>query len=70
MSDQNIQSIMKDIENKSTNMVAIALQSGQIGQPSIQSINLLENMGRAACNEFKERAGREPTYSEMRAMWG
>ena len=70
MSDQNIQSIMKDIENKSTIMAAIAIQSGQIGPPSKQSINLLENMGRAVCNEFKERVGREPTYSEMRAMWG
>ncbi len=68
MSDQNIKVIMKDIENKSTNMVANALQSGI--PPSKQSIDILENMGRAVCNEFKERVGREPTYSEMRAMWG
>ncbi len=68
MSDQNIQSIMKDIENKSTNMVAVALQSGI--PPSKQSINILENISRSVCNEFKEKVGREPTYSEMRAMWG
>jgi len=41
MSDQNIQSIMKDIENKSTNMVEVALQSEQIGLPSKQSINIV-----------------------------
>ena len=70
MSDQNIKAIMNDIENKSTNMVANAFQSGQIGPPSKQSINILENMGRSVCNEFKEKVGREPTYSEMRAMWG
>jgi hypothetical protein len=68
MSDQDIKTIMKDIENKSTNMVAVALQSGI--PSSKQSINILENIGRSVCNEFKEKVGREPTYSEMRAMWG
>jgi hypothetical protein len=75
--------VMKDIENKTERMVILAYQTGNLVNPIDiinknnipkekinDSENLLQNMMKAGANEFKEKTGRQMTYSEMREMYG
>lgn len=79
MSDQNIQSIMKNIETNTEKLVITGMQTGKLINPLNtsnnqykvkQSLNLVENILSSAASDFEQQVGRPMTYSEMRAMWG
>jgi len=72
MSDHksSVEEVMKDLEQKvnpKSLQEGIALMA--IALENKNSTILLDPMKKGA-EEFKERVGRNMTYSEMRAMWG
>jgi hypothetical protein len=72
MSDQqsSVEEVIKDLEQKvnpKSIQDGIALMG--VALKNNNSTILVEPMKKGA-EEFKERVGRNMTYSEMRAMWG
>jgi exonuclease VII small subunit len=70
-----LEEIMKNIENKTVKKVLEGYQTGKISittdKPKIQqSQDVLVNIMQQGADEFKEKTGRAMTYSEMRAMYG
>jgi hypothetical protein len=82
--EKDISLIKKTIEINSEKMVKIGIQTGQIINPERlidldtekkrieldASIELLQNIMQNGANEFKQKTGRNMTYSEMREMYG
>lgn len=73
------QKIMKNIEKKTENIVNKDLESGTIAKPLVKSTtpekleesnNTLKQIMNNSTNEFKEKIGRNPSYLEMREMYG
>jgi hypothetical protein len=76
--------LMKEIEIKTENKVKELYQTGQLLPPlpitlgaiditpevGKQQINLLEETMQVGAEEFKQKMGRNMTYSEMRMMFG
>lgn len=61
---QDTTKTMKEIELKTEKKVVVALEKGKVDEVSLQSI-LLDG-----AKEFKEKTGRNMSYSEMREMFG
>lgn len=69
---ERVEDVMKDLEKKINPKSANEglhnlLRDIVVGQNHESSI--LSSMKRGA-DEFKSRVGRDPTYAEMRGMWG
>jgi hypothetical protein len=72
------QKIMKDIELKTNKIVVSNLTYGEILNPIIKKDTAkiettekkLQTILSGGANEFKEKMGRNMTYSEMREMFG
>jgi len=76
--------LMKEIEIKTENKMKELYQSGQLLPPlpialgaiditpevGKQQMNLLEKTMQIGADEFKQKMGRNMTYSEMRMMFG
>lgn len=81
---QKTNEIMKDIEEKTEKIVKVAIETGKIVNPrdllnpekkisteeKNNNENILQNIMKSGENEFKQKTGRYPTYSEMRSMYG
>ena len=73
MSESKLHQIMAEIETKTETKV----QNAILNQNTIQAIKTNPKIGNAlvdimkdGANEFKEKTGRNMTYSEMRQMYG
>jgi hypothetical protein len=72
------QKVMKDIELKTTKKIISGFKTGEIINPITEKDPVkLETVEKkfqsilsGATNEFQEKMGRNPTYSEMREMFG
>jgi len=63
--------IMQNIESKASAAVEEAYRTGQINNNNaIQNMSFAHNIIASGSVEFVKRVGREPTYSELRAMFG
>ena len=63
-SDNTLQQIMNEIEVKATKQTCKMIETNTITKSNIQTIL------QQGASDFKEKTGREMTYSEMRAMFG
>jgi len=83
VSEEKKLEIMREIEEKTEKKIINATKTGIIESPkkmirnvrrnpeSLQStLNTLEDIMKQGADEFKEKVGRNMTYSEMRAMYG
>jgi hypothetical protein len=74
----NKKKIMKELELKTETKVLTAIVTGKITNPIIEKNNVKQQQNQDAlqsilsdsANEFKEKMGRNMTYSEMREMYG
>ena len=73
------QKIMKDIEQKTEKIIINAIKTGKIVNPidpnittekKTENMDLFQNIIQSGTNEFVSKTGREPTYSELRQMYG
>lgn len=73
------QQIMKKIQKKIEKIVNEHLESGKIVNPLLKSItpekleesnDIFKKIMNDSTNEFKEKIGRNPSYLEMRQMYG
>ena len=71
--------IMKKIEQQTEKIIDIGLKSGMIANPLLksttpekkqESCDIFQTIMQNGANEFKEKTGREMSYSEMREMYG
>lgn len=73
--------IMKEIELKTENIIINAFSTGQIKNPLLEkddkshkhnnnNQDILQSILSDSAKEFKEKMGRNMTYSEMREMYG
>jgi hypothetical protein len=71
--------IMKKIEKQTEKQIDISLKSGIIANPLLksttpekkkESCDIFQKIMNNGANEFKEKMGREMSYSEMREMYG
>jgi hypothetical protein len=72
--------LMANIEKKTEVKLTNAIKNGKIIDPvklvfgenkdTQQSTNVLQSIMQEGANEFKEKMGRNMTYSEMRQMYG
>ena len=70
--------IMEEIELKTVKNIDLSLKSGQITNPLIEknsdkqqhNQDVLLSLFSDGAKEFKEKMGRNMTYSEMREMYG
>jgi predicted RNA-binding protein len=80
VNENKTKQIMKEIEKKTEQKIIEGYKTGIIVNP-IQLKNMpsnqkedtekvLSNILNSSTNEFKEKTGRNPTYSEMREMYG
>jgi hypothetical protein len=60
----DLQKVMKEIETKTESIVISKFHKGQINP------KVLKNIMNEGADEFKEKTGRNMTYSEMRQMFG
>lgn len=71
-------SIMKEIELKTEKKIMNGIETGAITNPIIEKNNVkqqnnqdvLQSLLSDGAKEFKEKMGRNMTYSEMREMYG
>ena len=61
----NLQKVMKEIETKTETILMTKLKSEKINNSKD-----LTNIMSESADEFKEKTGRNITYSEMREMFG
>ena len=74
----NKKKIMKELEMKTETKVLSAIATGEITNPIIetnqvkqqQNQDVLQSILSDSATEFKEKMGRNMTYSEMREMYG
>ena len=66
MSESNLQQIMKEIEAKTETRVDILRRTNANDPAGAALVNIMKD----GANEFKEKTGRNMTYSEMRQMYG
>ena len=71
--------IMKKIEKETEKKIDVAFKSGMIANPLLksttpekkqESCDIFQTIMKNGANEFKEKTGREMSYSEMREMYG
>jgi hypothetical protein len=70
--------IMKEIELKTEKKIVVDLSTGKITNPIIEKSptqqqhnqDVLQSILSDSAKEFKEKMGRNMTYSEMREMYG
>ena len=65
MIDEKEKDIMREIELKTEKKVMLILEKG-----NADDTNLLQSIMSDGAKEFKEKTGRQMTYSEMREMFG
>ena len=64
-------SAIKEIEDAAAKKVLDAHKNGTFKtNTDVQNMNFSINIMVSGAKEFTQRAGREPTYAEMRAMFG
>jgi len=67
----NEKQIMREIENKSMKQVEHAYITNQIQQnTNYQNMRFAHSIISSGSDDFVKRVGREPTYSELREMFG
>jgi hypothetical protein len=67
----NQKQIMREIENKSMKQVEDAYITSKIQQnTSYQNMRFAHSIISSGSDDFVKRVGREPTYSELREMFG
>jgi hypothetical protein len=64
---ENSDDVVRDLEQRQNIVIKEVLQSNA---PLTQSANTLVDFMKNGSEEFKERTGRNMTYSEIRAAWG
>ena len=64
---ENSDDVVRDLEQRQNIVIKEVLQSNT---PLVQSANTLVDFMKNGSEEFKERTGRNMTYSEIRAAWG
>lgn len=64
---ENSDDVVRDLEQRQNIVIKEVLQSNA---PLVQSANTLVDFMKNGSEEFKERTGRNMTYSEIRAAWG
>jgi hypothetical protein len=83
-SENELKTIMNDIEAKTESIIITAIKRGKIINPTkiiiennsfdknklVESTNFLTNIMKSGNDEFEKKIGRSMTYSEMRAMYG
>jgi len=79
ISETEKRKIMKKIEKETEKKIDIAFKSGMIVNPLLksttpekkkESCDIFQTIMNNGANEFKEKTGREMSYSEMREMYG
>jgi hypothetical protein len=75
LTDEEKFNLMKEIEIKTENKMKELYKTGELIPPSTPEIakkqmDLLDKTMQVGANEFKEKMGRNMTYSEMRMMFG
>ena len=75
--EEEEETIMRNIENKTEKIVMTAIQTGKILNPidiksgkQLDTDKLLENIMRNGAKEFNNKVGRDLTYDELRQMYG
>ena len=63
--EKNQQDVMREIELKTEKKVMLILEKG-----NADDTNVLHSIMSDGAKEFKEKTGRQMTYSEMREMFG
>lgn len=74
----NRKTVMKEIELKTEKKIVIGLVNGEISNPliekdkgkQVENQDILQSILSNGAKEFKEKMGRNMTYSEMREMYG
>jgi|LauGreSBDMM110SN_4_FD.fasta_scaffold94394_2 hypothetical protein len=69
---------MKEIELKTEKKLVLSLESGEMTNPIVEkdsskvqhNMDILQSLLSDGAKEFKEKTGRNMTYSEMREMYG
>ena len=75
LTDEEKFNLMKEIEIKTENKMKELYETGQLIPPFTPEIakkqmDLLDKTMQVGANEFKEKMGRNMSYSEMRMMFG
>jgi hypothetical protein len=79
LSETEKRKIMKKIEKETEKKIDVSFKSGMIANPLLksttpekkqESCDIFQKIMNNGANEFKEKTGREMSYSEMREMYG
>ena len=70
LSEKEKAQIMREIESKTEKEVISGIRQGKIQILKGEGGDIVSKIMEKSAMEFKEKVGREMTYSEMRAMFG